>query len=84
MPGRLADLKNLGPATVRMLEDIDVRTVEDLRSLGSVETYRRLKFRFGGHVTAVALYALEAGLRGCHWLDLSPAERTALKKAARK
>ena len=84
MPGQLADLRNLGPATARMLEEIDVTTVDALRELGAVEAYRRLKFRFGGHVTAVALYAMEAGLRGCHWLDLSPAERSALKKAARK
>jgi len=78
----LADLRNLGPATVRLLGEIDVTTVDALRELGAVETYRRLKFRFGGHVTAVALYALEAALRDCHWLDLSEPERTALRHAA--
>lgn len=65
-----------------MLCEIDVTTVEALRELGAVEAYRRLKFRFGGHITAVALYALEAALRDCHWLDLSAAERVALKEAA--
>jgi len=82
MPSQLADLRNLGPATVRMLGEIDITTVDALRELGAVEAYRRLKFRFGGHVTAVALFALEAALRDCHWLELSEAERTALKQAA--
>jgi DNA transformation protein len=83
MPSQLAELRNLGPATVRMLGEIDVTTVDALRALGAIEAYRRLKFRFGSHVTAVALYALEAALRDCHWLDLSEAERRALKLAAR-
>jgi DNA transformation protein len=82
MPDRLDDLKNLGPATVRMLAEIDVKTAAELRQLGAVETWRRLKFRFGSHVTLNALYALEAALQGRHWLDLSPVEKAALKASA--
>jgi DNA transformation protein len=83
MVERLEDLKNLGPATVRMLKEIDVQTVSDLAELGSVEAYRRLRFRFGSHVTLNALYALEAALQGRQWLDLSTKERGELKTKVR-
>jgi len=79
-----AKLKNLGPSTARMMAEIDVHTVDQLRELGSVETYRRLKFQFGNRVTLVALYALEAALLDRHWLELSAGERLALKEAAKK
>lgn len=69
---RVQDMRNLGPVTARMLAEIDIVSDDDLRNLGSVETYHRLKFRFGRHVTILALYAMEAALCDCDWRNLDP------------
>lgn len=79
----IEEMRNLGPATARMLAEVDIDSEDALRQLGAVEAYRRLKFRFGRHVTLVALYAMEAALRGCDWRSLEPAVRGVLRKAAR-
>ncbi|CAN7581456.1 TfoX/Sxy family DNA transformation protein [Mesorhizobium sp. LjRoot246] len=70
MSTRIEDMRNLGPAMARMLAEIDILREEDLRNFGTVEAYHRLKFRFGRHVTILALYAMEAAIRGCDWRAL--------------
>ncbi len=55
-------LPEIGPATLSWLKEIDIRSVGDLRSIGSVEAYRRLKFMLPRRVSLNALYALEARL----------------------
>ena len=72
-------LPGIGPATLSWLKEIDIRSVGDLRSIGSVEAYRRLKFMLPRRVSLNALYALEAALRGCHWLDLPQDVKSALQ-----
>jgi len=47
-----------------------------------VEAYRRLKFMLPRQVGLNALYALEAALRGCHWLDLPEDVKAALRQQA--
>ena len=80
----IAEMRNLGPATARMLAEVDIVSEEALRQLGAVAAYHRLKFRFGRHVTLVALYAMEAALRDCDWRSLEPAVKDALRQAARR
>ncbi|MGO4526844.1 TfoX/Sxy family DNA transformation protein [Microvirga sp. 2MCAF35] len=65
------------------LADAGIRTVGELRSIGSVEAYRRLKFMQPRQVSLNALYALEAALRGCHWLDLPQDVKAALQQEAK-
>ena len=81
-PDRIESIRNLGPATARMLAEIGIETSAELRRVGSVAAYRRLKFRFGRAVTAIALYAMEAGLRGLDWRALDAESRRALLAAA--
>lgn len=76
-------LPGIGPVTRGRLEEAGIRTVSDLRAIGSVEAYRRLKFMLPRHASLNALYALEAALRGCHWLDLPQDVKTALQREAR-
>lgn len=73
----------IGPVTQSRLEDAGIRTIGDLRSMGSVEVYRRLKFMLPRQVSLNALYALEAALRGCHWLDLPQEVKAALQAQAK-
>lgn len=76
-------LTGIGPVTRGWLEDAGIRSVCDLRTLGSVEAYRRLKFMMPRRVNLNALYALEAALRGCHWLDLPQDVKIVLRDQAR-
>lgn len=77
---RILDMRNLGPAMARMLAEIDIVSDDDLRNLGSVEAYRRLKFRFGRHVTILALYAMEAALCDCDWRNLDQDKKVFLRQ----
>ncbi|MBZ6077423.1 TfoX/Sxy family protein [Microvirga puerhi] len=79
----ISTLPGIGSVTQKWLEEAGIGTVSDLRSLGAVEVYRRLKFMFPGRVTLNALYGLEAALRGCHWLDLPSSVKTILRQEAK-
>lgn len=80
---RIEEMRNLGPATAKMLADVGVHREGDLRRIGAVDAYHRLKFRFGRQVTIIALYAMEAALRGCDWRSLDPETKERLRRAAK-
>ena len=65
----LIELKNLGAASVNILRAIGVNTYDDLKAMGSVNAYRRIKAR-GINVSKVMLYALEGALLDIHWKAL--------------
>lgn len=75
-------LRNLGPKTEHMLSEVDVCNEDDLRQIGAVKVFKRLKFRFGRGVSLNALYALEACLRNCDWRELSSEDKEELKALA--
>ncbi len=75
-------MRNLGPVMEELLGGIEIRSQEDLRALGSVVAFARLRFRYDRQVTILALYAMEAALRGCDWRDLPPAVKADLRAAA--
>jgi DNA transformation protein and related proteins len=79
----LHTLSGIGPTTQDRLDEIGIRTLGDLRATGSVETYRRLKFMLPRQVSLNALYALEAVLRDCHWLDLPADVKASLQQEAK-
>lgn len=67
----LLQLKNLGMATVNILQAIGINNYNELQEIGSVEAYRRIKAR-DISVSKVMLYALEGALMDVHWNDLPP------------
>lgn len=67
-----SSLKNLGPKGDVWLAEIGIHTVADLKRLGPVEVYRRLKAARPRQVSLLALYAMVAGLMGIHVNDLPP------------
>jgi DNA transformation protein len=79
----MSSLPGVGPITQGWLEEAGILTISDLKALGSVEAYRRLKFMLPRRVSLNALYGLEAALRGCHWLDLPQDVKAALQREAR-
>ncbi len=64
-------LKNLGMASVNILRAIGINTHADLKRMGAVEAYRRIKAR-DINVSKVMLYALQGALLDVHWNDLAP------------
>ena len=82
MSERIDSLPNLGPRTAQMLEEVGISTVAELRAVGAVDAWRRIKFAFPKRVSLVGLYALEAALRGCPWTDLGDDVRRALRRSA--
>ena len=72
-------LRNIGPKSARMLEEIGISTVEDLQKFGSVNAYIKLKFFFPDQISLNFLWAMAAGLQNRDWRDLSDNEKQDLK-----
>lgn len=77
----LIQLKNLGIATVNILNAIGIHNHEDLKNMGPAEAYVRIKQR-GIHVSKVMLYALQGALDDTHWNDLTEDTKTKLVQHA--
>lgn len=67
----LAKLKNLGAASINILHAVGINSYDDLKSIGAVEAYLRIKRR-NIHVSRVMLYALQGALMDTHWNQLEP------------
>jgi DNA transformation protein len=68
----LLKLKNLGMASVNILRAIGINSYDDLKRVGAVNAYQRIKAR-NINVSKVMLYGLHGALADMHWNDL-PAE----------
>jgi DNA transformation protein and related proteins len=80
-PTKRLGLPNLGPVSERWLLGIGVRSLDDLRALGAVEAYQRIRVREGRAATLNLLYALHATLEGKRWTEVTAAEKARLKRA---
>lgn len=74
-------VRNLGPMSAYMLAEAGIESVEDLRALGAVEAYARLRFAFGRRISLNALWALDAGLADIDWRTLPEHRKAELKVA---
>lgn len=77
-PSRLRDLRNLGPASERMLVAAGITTPRELDRLGSLEAYRRA-IAAGGHRSLNFLWSLDAALLDVDWRDLPPERKSLLR-----
>jgi DNA transformation protein len=78
-PTRLRDLRNLGPASERMLVAAGITTPDELDRLGSVEAYQRA-IAAGGHPSLNFLWSLDAALLDVDWRDLPPDRKSLLRR----
>lgn len=68
MPARsLESLPGLGPKSAQWLREVGIGTEAELRAVGAVDAYRRLKHWNPRLVSLNALYGLHAALNGLHW-----------------
>ncbi|HEV7372466.1 TfoX/Sxy family DNA transformation protein [Arenibaculum sp.] len=75
-------LPNLGPATARRLAEVGVSCEADLRALGAVAAYARLRHAFPRETSLNALWALHGALEGVAWTALDAATRARLEREA--
>lgn len=76
-----AKIRNVGPKSAAWLRQIGIRTEEDLRKIGAVEAYRRVKLA-GFKPTLNLLYSMAGAEDDCHWTALSEERKHALVLAA--
>jgi hypothetical protein len=76
-----AKIRNIGPKSMAWLRQTGVRTLEDLKSVGALAAYVRIK-RAGFRPSLNLLYALEGAILDCHWQEIPEARRTDLIKSA--
>ncbi|NQV83458.1 MAG: TfoX/Sxy family protein [Rhodospirillales bacterium] len=72
-------LRNLGPASWRMLARAGIPNTEALRKAGAVRAYISVQ-ESGGQASLNFLYAMAAGLDGRDWRDLSALEKGRLNR----
>jgi DNA transformation protein len=81
--GQLLELINIGTRTEKHLNEIGVHTPEDLKKMGSVEAWRRIRAQYPTKDCCLcALYALEGALLDIPWNKLPEELKDDLKKRA--
>ena len=70
-------LRNIGPKSMAWLRQTGVRSLEDLKGVGALAAYVRVK-RAGFRPSLNLLYALEGAILDCHWQDIPDARREEL------
>ena len=76
-PAALARLRNLGPASARMLASAGIFSVESLSQLGAVSAFARVRAVAPG-ASLNLLWALEGALTDRPWQDVARTERLRL------
>lgn len=74
-------IRNVGPKSAAWLRQVGVRSIDDLRNVGVVETFMKVK-RAGFRPSLNLLYAMQGALDDCHWADLSEEVKSSLVLAA--
>ncbi|HKF38116.1 MAG TPA: TfoX/Sxy family DNA transformation protein [Ktedonobacteraceae bacterium] len=70
---RLSHLVNIGEKTEHLLQEVGVSTQQELRAIGPVEAWRRLKRLHPEQATLTSLYRLQGALLGAPWNRLPEA-----------
>ena len=74
-------LRNIGPKSMAWLRQTGVRSLDDLKSVGSLAAFVRVK-RAGFKPSLNLLYALEGAILDCHWQEIPDERRSELIIAA--
>ncbi len=75
----LTSMRNIGKELERKLKIIGINSAEDLKRLGSKETFFRLKQRFP-EICLVHLYTLEGAITNTNFNELSEETKKDLKE----
>ncbi len=75
----LTSMRNIGKELERKLKIIGIKSAEELKQLGSKETFFRLKQRFP-EICLVHLYTLEGAITNTNFNELSEETKKDLKE----
>lgn len=73
-------IRNVGPKSAAWLRQVGVRTFDDLKRVGAVETFLKVK-RAGFKPSLNLLYSMQGALEDCHWTDLPDPQKQELLAA---
>lgn len=76
-PTSLADLPNLGPKSAAMLTDAGITSVQQLRKMGAVAAYAKVR-RVSKNASLNLLWALEGAISQTPWQVVAREHRTSL------
>jgi hypothetical protein len=76
---RVSSIRNLGPKVEQMFAKAGIHTAEEIFELGPEEAYRRL-LKAGVRPHFIGFYCIYLGLQNRPWNDLSPEEKSDLRK----
>ena len=71
-------LRNLGPKSAMMLAEVGIRTIGELRAIGAVKAYVRVRVIHTRGASVNFLWSMAAGLDGRGWQDVSAEEKESL------
>jgi DNA transformation protein and related proteins len=71
-------MKNFGKQSSEWLEEIGVKSLEDVEALGVIEVYRRVKERFPDKVSLNMLWGLQGAVMGIRHDQIPPEVKAAL------
>jgi DNA transformation protein len=77
-------LSNLGPKSALMLAEAGIHTIGELRAIGAVKAYLRVKENRKRGASVNLLWSMAAGLDGRSWQDVSAEEKTLLLAEIRR
>lgn len=67
---RIASLKNLGPKSAEHIVAVGIDGPDEIRELGAVVVFLRVKSRFPDSTSFNLLWALQGALMEVHWHDI--------------
>lgn len=67
---RIASLKNLGPKSAEQIVAVGIDGPDEIRELGAVVVFHRVKSRFPASTSLNLLWALQGALMEVHWHDV--------------
>jgi len=73
--GELSKLKGLGPKSEKCLNEIGIKTKDDLKKIGPVRAFMKLRSECSIKPSLNFLYAMVGALEGRHWADIAKTER---------
>lgn len=76
-PSSIDQLPNLGPKSKAMLSAAGITSIDQLRRLGAVEAFARVKMS-NAKASLNLLWALEGAVTGLHWQEVAREHRTSL------
>ena len=72
---KLRDLKGLGPKSEGWLNEVGILTPDDLRSIGAVRAFIKLKKECSAKPSLNFLYAMVGAIEERHWAEIAKSEK---------